>query len=442
MDRSNSNDRAPGLPGAHHNGETGPRVQEAAPRYLLYSHDSFGLGHLRRNLTLAKALVTSRPGASVLIVTGSPCATFFECPQGVELVKLPSVSKDEQGRYCSRSLPGPIDFTLELRRRILLETYRAYQPHVLIVDHQVVGLMAEALPLLRAAKEDGVRTILGVRDVIDSPAVVAKEWGTEDARWALSIGYDRICVYGSPEVFDTRSEYRIPPELGANLEFVGYVVRKFPRHSRRPVPSLRPRVLVTVGGGEDGGNGLERVIDALALRAGDHDTVIVSGPLLAPREARRLKRRVRNLQGVEIHRFHNDLPRLMAESDLVVCMAGYNTCAELLYSGRRAVFLPRTFPRREQVIRAERLAALGLGTCLEDPKAEVLSAAITKELAHNRREGGLRTWVAPMTGAANLTAIAEELVDGVAAQAKTPTQRVNELDRKAQRLAAFLGAIE
>ncbi|MFT7541359.1 MAG: putative glycosyltransferase, partial [Gammaproteobacteria bacterium] len=115
---------------------------------------------------------------------------------------------------------------------------------------------------------------------------------------------------------------------------------------------------------------------------------------------------------------------------------------ELLYSGRRAVFLPRTFPRREQVIRAERLAALGLGTCLEDPKAEVLSAAITKELAHNRREGGLRTWVAPMTGAANLTAIAEELVDGVAAQAKTPTQRVNELDRKAQRLAAFLGAIE
>ena len=437
-------DRSPSLP----SDSEGPSCsvsrimpQVVSPRYLLYSHDSWGLGHLRRNLTLAAALTASRPGASVLIVTGSPCATFFDCPEGVELVKLPSVTKDSEGRYQSRSLPGPIEFTLELRKRILLETYRAFRPHAVIVDHQVVGLLGEALPLLRAAKDDGVKTILGVRDVIDSPSAVAREWGTDDARWALGEGYDRICVYGSPEVFDTTKEYPIPPELGANLEFVGYVVREFPRHSRRPMPPIRPQVLVTVGGGEDAAERLDRVIDALALRHSEHDTIIVGGPMLDSREARRLKRRVRELEGVELHRYHSDIPRLLAESDLVVCMAGYNTCAELLSSGRRAVFLPRTFPRREQAIRAERLAGLGLGTSLEDPTAEQLAQAIATELEHERREGGLRSWSPPLDGAANLTLAAEELIDGLTAPKSIRSGEVRIAGRDSFRLAASLGAI-
>ena len=42
------------------------------PRILLYSHDTFGLGHLRRSRTIAQALVSAFPDASALILTGSP----------------------------------------------------------------------------------------------------------------------------------------------------------------------------------------------------------------------------------------------------------------------------------------------------------------------------------------------------------------------------------
>ena len=39
-------------------------------RILIYSHDSFGLGHLRRCRTIAHALVDQFAGLKVLIVSG------------------------------------------------------------------------------------------------------------------------------------------------------------------------------------------------------------------------------------------------------------------------------------------------------------------------------------------------------------------------------------
>ena len=41
-------------------------------RVLIYSHDSFGLGHLRRCRTIAHALVEKYKSLSVLIISGSP----------------------------------------------------------------------------------------------------------------------------------------------------------------------------------------------------------------------------------------------------------------------------------------------------------------------------------------------------------------------------------
>ncbi len=336
------------------------------PRILLYAHDSYGLGHLRRSLTLAEALVHGFPSASVVLVTGSSCATFFDCPAGVDIVKLPCVSKDAGGDYVPRSLPGSLDATLGLRRAILAETFRAFAPDLLIVDHQVVGLHGEVLPLLTAARAQGTRTILGIRDVIDSPDVVAHEWSTDDCRWALANAYDRVCVYGTPEVFDTRAEYPIPPELSQRVEFTGYVVREGASPTLHPIPSLRSQVLVTMGGGEDGAERIEAYLDCLELTEPSFDSVIVTGPLLDGREARRLRRRARQIYGAEVHRSHADLPKRLAECSAVVCMAGYNTCAEVLASGKPAVLLPRTQPRREQAIRAERFERLGLATALFD----------------------------------------------------------------------------
>jgi predicted glycosyltransferase len=63
----------------------------------------------------------------------------------------------------------------------------------------------------------------------------------------------------------------------------------------------------------------------------------------------------------------------------IVAMAGYNTFCEILSLDKRAILVPRVVPRREQLIRANRAAALGLVRTL-DPQTEhdpaVMAAAL------------------------------------------------------------------
>lgn len=378
----------------------------SAERILLYSHDSWGLGHMRRSLTLAAGLGQAFPRAEMLLITGSPCATLFSTPPRVGLVKIPSVSKNEQGEYVPRSLAGSFLDTLKLRRNLILEVYKSFRPSLVLVDHKVIGLEGEAFDMLREARRDGTRTILGVRDVIDSPGAVALEWSGEKCRWALSEGYDRICVYGSPEVFDTRLEYPVPPELSRRVEFTGYVVRPA-QGLPKPSTRSRPQVLVTMGGGEDGAAQLDTYLSGLEQERPEWESVLVGGPLLDERDARRLRRRAEALEHVQVRRFHADLPYLLADCDAVVAMAGYNTVAEILQSGKPSVLLPRTHPRMEQAIRAERLAALGLTRSLIDARPLEMIRTVDEAL----RAGPPPSSSMPrLTGVEELCTVAQELL--------------------------------
>ena len=380
-------------------------------RILIYSHDSYGLGHLRRCMTLAQALSDRIPGAAILIVTGSPCATHFALPPGVEVVKLPSVTKDEDGRCVSRSLALGLPAVMRLRRSLLEESLRAFEPDVLVVDHRVVGLGGELTEVLAEARRRGVATVLGLRDVIDAPAAVAREWADPITRRALSESYDRICIYGWPTLFDHRSEYPLPRAVLDRVEFTGLVVRPPPRQRIRPLPASRQSVLVTVGGGQDGGESLMAYLESLALAPFDWDTRLLCGPLLDVGSARELRRQARLLGRISVHEFKADVPRLLSECDAVVAMAGYNTTAEILQSGTPAVLLPRSFPRREQLIRAERLARLGLVECIPVPTPETLRSAVERALVPRR---GPRAAV-PLDGAERFADVVLELTGASAA---------------------------
>ncbi len=364
--------------------DSAARRPASAPRVLLYSHDSFGLGHLRRTLTLAAALADALRDASVLIVSGNPCATQFQLPRGVEVVKLPAVTKDDDGAYTARNLRGGLALTRELRARLLLATFETFQPDLLIADHQPIGLDGELLPVLRRARHCGTRTILGLRDVIDDPATVAAQWSHPDIREALAGLYDRVCVYGDERIFDQRREYPIPPELAQRVEYTGYVVRESATRRSAVGTITRQQVLVTAGGGEDGESRIQCCLEALALGPTPWDTTVVLGPLMHPLQARRLKRMSRALRNVRTLSFHADLPRLLAETDVVVAMAGYNTVAEILQTRVNSVLLPRVFPRREQLIRAERLEAAGLARCIAAPTPRTVRAAIEESLGLER----------------------------------------------------------
>ncbi|HET7640300.1 MAG TPA: hypothetical protein VFK47_16370, partial [Ktedonobacteraceae bacterium] len=104
-------------------------------RFLLYCHDTFGLGHFRRTLSLAKYFTTILPGAEALIVTGSPLAHAFELPPRVDYIKLPAVTKRSDGTYAAQSLTPEVTAMRDLRAALLRETAQAYQPDIFLVDH-------------------------------------------------------------------------------------------------------------------------------------------------------------------------------------------------------------------------------------------------------------------------------------------------------------------
>ncbi|NND43732.1 MAG: hypothetical protein HKN58_00310 [Xanthomonadales bacterium] len=401
-------------------------IKNADPvRLLMYSHDSWGLGHLRRSLAIAGAVTGRIAGANVLIVTGSPCATQFELPERVDVLKLPAVSKADCGRYISRHWPGRLQGTLELRRRLINESYRAFDPQIVIVDHQLTGLYHEALPMLREARAAGKTLIYGMRDVLDAPETVAEQWRGDEQQWALHEGYDLICVYGTPEVYDPRIEYHELDRHRDRIVFSGYVAAPAPAFRWRAIPSLRRSVLVTMGGGGDGAERIRSYLAALSLAPPDWDSQIVCGPLLEHEQVDMLRGEISRLglgDVVQLDRFSDDVPKRMREADAIVSMAGYNSCAEILQSRVPAVLMPRTQPRTEQLIRATQLERLELARCQTDHSPDALRQAVEAALQQHKPVGK----VPSLDG---LTRVCDLVESRVAAAPRQPSPKQPEAAR-------------
>lgn len=364
-----------------------PSRYSAGCKFLLYSHDSHGLGHLRRNLSIARALLDRFDNASVMILTGSPCATQFPLPPNCDVVKIPAVGKDQNGRYTPRSLDVSLDMAMAYRRRLILAAYESYDPDVIVVDHQPAGLMGEMMDVLERARAAGKLLVFGSRDIVDAPGVVEKSWSLPACKLALEHFYERIFVYGDQRVFDPLAEYRPLKRIAGKVSITGYVASNPGQPTRKPRSDGRPRVLVTVGGGDDGTQRIRNYLDSLRLDPVGWTSRIVTGPLMPLQQVRDYKQEVKQgaLRGqVKINRFHGDIPGLMHQSDAIVSMAGYNSCLEILQSETPAVLMPRERMRQEQSIRAHRFAELGLAQNVPAGDARLLRGAVETALASRR----------------------------------------------------------
>ena len=121
-------------------------------------------------------------------------------------------------------------------------------------------------------------------------------------------------------------------------------------------------ILVTAGGGEDGFGLIRTYLEGLAGHFEDPSlkTVIVTGPELAELHQHQVRRLADGCSHVRVIDFTDQMMNYMNAADVVVAMAGYNTICEILSLRKRAVIVPRVAPVREQEIRAERMARLGL----------------------------------------------------------------------------------
>ena len=344
------------------------RPDARAPRIMLYSHDTFGLGHLRRSRALASAITRAIPDASALILTGSPVVGRFAFPASVDHVRLPGVIKRSDGSYVSKTLGMDIDETTRLRAGLIESTAREYDPDILIVDKEPNGFRGELLPALDALQDRGqTRLVLGLRDVLDDPDTLTIEWDRKNAIEATERYYDEIWVYGQRLIYDPTIGLTFSARVKDNIHWTGYLRRDL---LVPPEPETEPYVLITPGGGGDGKAMVNLVLSAyekdpdLAPRA-----ILVYGPFLSGDTRQDFEDRVAALNGrVTAVGFESQIETLFAGAEGVVCMGGYNTFCEVLSFDKRAVIVPRTSPRLEQFIRASRAENLGLVRMIDESR--------------------------------------------------------------------------
>jgi predicted glycosyltransferase len=336
-------------------------------RILIYSHDSFGLGHLRRCRAIAHAIVDRFKGVSVLILSGSPIIGSFDFLPRVDFVRIPGVVKLHNGEYQSLGLHIDLDQTMAIRAAIIEQTAETFRPDLFLVDKEPLGLNGEVARTLKMLKARGATLVLGLRDIMDEPALLLREWKRKKVLPALEHLYDEIWVYGLAGFADPLHGVACPASVRAKMIYTGYLRRAVPHlETSEPPVSRDPYVLVTVGGGDDGMAVLDWV-----LAAYEHDAtiplgaVIVTGPFMAAEQQRHFRERAERLGRIEVLTFDAHLEILMEHAVGVVAMAGYNTFCEILSLDKRAILVPRVLPRREQVMRAVRAAAFELAHTLD-----------------------------------------------------------------------------
>jgi len=343
-------------------------------RVLIYSHDSFGLGHLRRCRAIAHSLVEADSSVSVLILSGSPIIGSFDFRSRVDFVRIPGVIKLRNGEYVSLSLHIDIEETLAMRSSIIHHTADIFDPDLFIVDKEPLGLRGEVRPTLDLLGDRGTPMILGLRDVMDDPSALETEWERKNAIPALSEYYDELWVYGLPQICDPLEGIEMPRSVRHRMVYTGYLRRQVGEAAAASV-DIRGLpdgdfLLVTAGGGGDGDDMIDHVLAAYERDPGPlPPALIVYGPFMVPERQAAYDARAARLPKVRAITFDARLEALMARARGVVAMGGYNTFCEILSFDKPALILPRTVPRLEQFIRAQRAAELGLVAMLTDERA-------------------------------------------------------------------------
>ena len=369
---------------------TGPASggHRSGPSVVMYSHDTIGLGHMRRNSAIARELVAQVPGISVLMLVGCPSGMVFEPHPGIDYVKLPSLAKLGRGVYEAGSLRIDAETTRDMRLRIIEGVIGSIRPDLFLVDHEPAGAMDELLPVLALLRaRPGVRSVLGLRDILDDPARTRALWSDRGIDRLIADAYDHVLVYGDDGFFPSIAAYGLDAIKPGAVTACGVVTTVRPRR-RLIAPGVPRRVLVSGGGGRDAFPLLQAAILAMAeLPARKRpEMTVITGPLMDAElktEAKRLGARL----GVEVLEHVADLPARMARTDLLITMTGYNSINEALAIGCPIVTVPRLGPSAEQRLRAEALERTGLARHLRREDLSPASIARLLQQAPPRPSG-------------------------------------------------------
>lgn len=374
-------------------------------RVILYSHDTMGVGHMRRNLLIAGEITRKFPNASVLVVAGAKEANTFAQRSGIDCLTLPAFLKNSNGTYSTRNLGISASDVLKVRSETILAAVKSFKPDLFIVDKVPAGAGGELIPSLKwLSSETTCRCVLGLRDILDSPKTVQKDWRAADSNRVLRQYYSAVWIYGDPDVYDAVTEYEFPEDIAEMATYTGYLntESRLKDLNQLPYEIEVPYVLCTVGGGQDGEQLAYRFVQA--MKQSPQNAVLLTGPYMPTATAESLKKQSEDIPMLKVVEFVDEGDLLVRNASHVISMGGYNTVAAILSHRKTALIVPRCVLRQEQLIRAEVLANKGLITAKH---ADELQPEFINHWLRNPKSPCIQTTNLNMNGLSRISEIIE-----------------------------------
>jgi predicted glycosyltransferase len=350
---------------------------------LFYVQYLLGIGHLQRSLRIAEALAQN--GVAVTLVSGGVPAALPR-DKAIRFVQLAPVHARDARFELVDGAGNPIDDALRETRRVgLLAAFAAARPDAVIIEGYPFARRAfrfELEPLIAAvrAAQPRPRLLCSIRDI-----VVMRDDPKRHRAIVLTVrrDFDAVLVHGDPALIAFEASFPAAPEIADRLIYTGYVSPP-PESTGAPVPPGGGEVVVSAGGGAAGSALLKAAL--AARRSGclaGQPWHLIAGTNLPEGDFAALCADAP--AGVVIERFHDNFMGLLRGCRVSVSQAGYNTVLDILAVHACAVLVPFAAEREtEQLVRAERLAALGAVELVRESELSPGSLAAAIERAASR----------------------------------------------------------
>ena len=383
-----------------------PRVWSRGPSRapkVLYLSSPIGLGHVRRDLAIARALREARPDVQVEWLTQSPVAEFL-VGEGETLHPASQFLVSESTHFESESGEHDLHAFQAVRQmdEVLVNNFMVFDDLVSRESFDLwVGDEAWDLdhflhenPELKRAPFVWMTDFVGWMPMPDGgerEAFLTSDYNAEMVEHVARYPRlrDRSVFVGDPaDVVDVPLGPDLPTARAwteEHFDFAGYVMGERPTAEERP--ALRRRLgygdadvvcLVSVGGSGVGTHLLRRVAAAYPearRRVPGLRMVLVCGPRIDPGS-------LDAPAGVEVHGFLPDLDLHHAACDIAVVQGGLSTTMELVASGRPFLYFPLGHHFEQQVHVRHRLERHGAGRCMDyrDADPSRIADALVEEL--------------------------------------------------------------
>jgi predicted glycosyltransferase len=349
---------------------------------LFYVQHLLGIGHLQRSLRITEALVQN--GIAVTLVCGGAPAALPVDPS-VRIVQLTAIRARDARFELVDSAGRPVDDSLrEERCAALLAAFAAARPDAVVIEGFPFARRAfrfELEPLIAAVRAAEPRPCLicSVRDIVvmrDDPQ------RHREIVERVRRDFDAVLVHGDPAFIPFDSSFPAAPDIADRVIYTGYVAPPAGALSGAAVTG-GDEVVVSAGGGAAGHALLKAAL--AARRSGCLAGLswrLLTGTNLPEADFAALKADLP--AGVVVERFCYNFVGLLGGCRVSVSQAGYNTVLDILAARARAVLVPFAAGREtEQLMRAERLAALGAAELVRENELspQRLAAAVERAAA-------------------------------------------------------------